>query len=60
MCERGNQEDMLEAAQSDSTTIHALNTLNDSNYNTNKAMKILIKHQTPKNLEQKWCEEDQV
>ena len=63
MCERGSQEDMLEAVQSDSTTIHALNVLNDSSYNTSRAFRQLVKHKTPKGLcrvDQKWCDEDQV
>lgn len=63
MCERGSQDDMLEAVQSDSTTIHALNVLNESSYNSSQAIKKLVKHRTPKELcrmDQKWCEEDQV
>ncbi len=60
MCERGSQDDMYGAAQSDSTTINALNVLNEAGYNTSRAMKILIKNKTPKTLEQRWSDEDQV
>jgi len=50
---------MYDAAQSDTTTIHALQVLNEAGYNTAKALKLLVKCQTPKNLDQKWLEEDQ-
>jgi arginine-glutamic acid dipeptide repeat-containing protein len=63
MCERGSQEDMLEAVQSDATTIQALSVLNDASYNTSRAIRQLVKRQTPKGLcrvDQKWCDEDQV
>jgi len=63
MCERGSQEDMLEAVQSDATTIQALSVLNDASYNTSRAIRQLVKRETPKGLcrvDQKWCDEDQV
>ncbi len=60
MCERGNQDDMYGAAQSDSTTINALNVLNETRYNTSRALKILVNNKAPKSIEHKWSEDDQV
>ena len=60
ICDRGHSEDMLEAVQSDATTLHAMNVLHESDYDTNKALQYLVKCQPPKNVDRKWCEEDQV
>ena len=61
ICDRGNMDDMYEAAQSDSTSLHAMTVLHELNYDTEKALKILVKtNQTAKMFEKKWNEEDQV
>jgi len=60
MCDRGNTDDMYEAAESDSTTIYALNVLHDTQYDTAKALQSLVKNPIPQIYDKKWCEEDQV
>ena len=60
MCDKGSMDDMYEAAQSDSTTLHALTVLHEMNYDTDKSLKFLVKtNETAKMLEKKWNEEDQ-
>ena len=60
MCDRGNTDDMYEAAESDSTTIYALNVLHDTLYDTAKALQSLVKNPIPQIYDKKWNEEDQV
>ena len=60
MCDRGNTDDMYEAAQSDLTTIHAISVLNDNDYDTERALQVLV--QSPpvsRTIEKTWDEEDQ-
>lgn len=60
MCDRGSVDDMYEAAQSDATSLHAMNVLHECAYDTEKALKLLVKtNHTAKLLEKKWNEEDQ-
>jgi arginine-glutamic acid dipeptide repeat-containing protein len=61
MCNRGSTEDMYDAAQSDSTTIYAIDILHQMQYDTGKALQYLAKNPAPaKHLEKKWSDEDQV
>ena len=60
MCDRGNTDDMYEAAESDSTTIYALNVLHEMQYDTAKALQSLVKNPIPQIYDKKWSEEDQV
>ena len=60
MCDRGNTDDMYEAAESDSTTIYALNVLHDMQYDTAKALQSLVKNPIPQIYDKKWSDEDQV
>jgi arginine-glutamic acid dipeptide repeats protein len=60
ICDRGSMDDMYEAAQCDTTSLHAMTVLHDTGYDTEKALKVLVKtNQTSKMFEKKWCEEDQ-
>ena len=46
---------MYEAAQCDSTSLHAMTVLHELSYDTEKALKILVKtNQTAKMFEKKW------
>lgn len=61
MCDRGNTDDMYNAAQSDSTTIYAINVLHEMQYDTGKALQYIVKNPIPpKTLDKRWNEEDQV
>lgn len=60
ICDRGSTDDMYEAAQSDATTLHAMNILHEMDYDTNKALQYLVKCQPPKSVDRKWTEDDQV
>ena len=60
ICDRGNDEDMYEAAQSDATTIYALQVLHDAHYDTSGALQFLAKNPVcAQALERRWTEEEQ-
>ena len=60
MCDRGNADDMYDAAQSDSTTIYAIDVLHEMQYDTSKALQYLVKNPiSVKTMEKKWNDEDQ-
>lgn len=61
MCTRGSTDDMYEAAQSDQTTIYAIDVLHQWQYDSGKALQHLAKHPAPPGYEEKkWSEEEQV
>ncbi|RNA13823.1 arginine-glutamic acid dipeptide repeats -like isoform X1, partial [Brachionus plicatilis] len=60
MCDRGNADDMYDAAQSDSTTIYAIDVLHDMQYDTSKALQYLVKNpMSAKAMDKKWTDDDQ-
>ena len=61
MCDRGNAEDMYDAAQDDSITANALDKLHEMDYDTSRALQCLVKQPLPKGFAaKKWTDEDQV
>jgi arginine-glutamic acid dipeptide repeat-containing protein len=60
MCDKGSTDDMYDAAQSDVTTLNAMNALNQSDYDTAKALQLLMNNPAPKLIDKQWNEEDQV
>jgi arginine-glutamic acid dipeptide repeat-containing protein len=60
MCDRGNTDDMYDAAQRDDTTINALNILHENHYDTGRALQCLVKCPIPKGVDRKWTDEEQV
>ena len=59
MCDRGNADDMYEAAESDMTTIYALDVLHEQAYDTAKALQSLVKSPIPQIYDKRWSEDDQ-
>ena len=59
MCDRGNTDDMYEAAESDMTTIYALDVLHEQMYDTAKALQSLVKNPIPQIYDKRWSEDDQ-
>ncbi|MGH0121732.1 UNVERIFIED_CONTAM: hypothetical protein FKN15_000204 [Acipenser sinensis] len=58
MCDGGSTEDGCLAASRDDTTLNALNTLHESNYDAGKALQRLVKKPVPKLIEKCWTEEE--
>ncbi|KAJ8258875.1 hypothetical protein COCON_G00178870 [Conger conger] len=58
MCDGGSTEDGCLAASRDDTTLNALNTLHESNYDAGKALQRLVKKPVPKLVEKSWSEEE--
>ncbi|KAJ8360774.1 hypothetical protein SKAU_G00172990 [Synaphobranchus kaupii] len=58
MCDGGSTEDGCLAASRDDTTLNALNTLHESNYDAGKALQRLVKKPVPKLIEKCWSEEE--
>ncbi|CAF1085263.1 unnamed protein product [Adineta ricciae] len=59
MCDRGLPEDMYDVAQRDDTTINALNTLHNHDYDCKRAIQSLVKCPIPKGIDRKWSDDDQ-
>jgi len=59
MCDRGLPEDMYDVAQRDDTTINALNTLHNHDYDCKRAIQALVKCPIPKGIDRKWSDDDQ-
>lgn len=60
MCDRGNVDDMYDAAQSDLTTLHAISVLHESEYDTERALQVLVESPPVlRTVEKTWNEEDQ-
>lgn len=51
MCNRGSADDMYEAAQSDQTTIYAIDVLHQMQYDSSRALQYLAKHPAPPGYE---------
>ncbi|NXI25321.1 RERE protein, partial [Sterrhoptilus dennistouni] len=60
MCDGGSTEDGCVAASRDDTTLNALNTLHESNYDAGKALQRLVKKPVPKLIEKCWTEDEVV
>lgn len=61
MCTRGSADDMYDAAQSDQTTVYAIDVLHRMQYDTSKALQFLAKQPAPLGYEEKkWSDEEQV
>ncbi|NXU34591.1 RERE protein, partial [Drymodes brunneopygia] len=58
MCDGGSTEDGCVAASRDDTTLNALNTLHESNYDAGKALQRLVKKPVPKLIEKCWTEDE--
>ncbi|XP_064156849.1 arginine-glutamic acid dipeptide repeats protein-like isoform X7 [Anguilla rostrata] len=58
MCDGGSTEDGCLAASRDDTTLNALNTLHESNYDAGKALQRLVKKPVPKLIEKCWSEDE--
>uniref|UniRef100_K7FUY7 Arginine-glutamic acid dipeptide repeats protein n=1 Tax=Pelodiscus sinensis TaxID=13735 RepID=K7FUY7_PELSI len=58
MCDGGSTEDGCIAASRDDTTLNALNTLHESNYDAGKALQRLVKKPVPKLIEKCWTEDE--
>ncbi|KTG05920.1 hypothetical protein cypCar_00005975 [Cyprinus carpio] len=58
MCDGGSTEDGCLAASRDDTTLNALNTLHESQYNAAKALQCLVKKPVPKLIEKSWSEDE--
>jgi arginine-glutamic acid dipeptide repeat-containing protein len=60
MCSRGSPDDMYEAAQSDETTMYALDVLHRMQYDSSKALQLLAKQPAPPGYDdKKWSEDEQ-
>ncbi|CAF3675846.1 unnamed protein product [Adineta steineri] len=59
MCDRGLPEDMYDVAQRDDTTINALTTLHNHDYDCKRAIQSLVKCPIPKGIDRKWSDDDQ-
>lgn len=61
MCTRGSTDDMYDAAQSDQTTIYAIDVLHRMQYDSSKALQYLAKQPAPPGYEEKkWTDDEQV
>ncbi|XP_030042042.1 arginine-glutamic acid dipeptide repeats protein isoform X2 [Microcaecilia unicolor] len=58
MCDGGSTEDGCVAASRDDTTLNALNTLHESNYDAGKALQRLVKKPVPKLIDKCWTEDE--
>ncbi|XP_013928546.1 PREDICTED: arginine-glutamic acid dipeptide repeats protein [Thamnophis sirtalis] len=58
MCDGGSTEDGCVAASRDDTTLNALNTLHESNYDAGKALQRLVRKPVPKLIEKCWTEDE--
>ncbi|KAA0707074.1 Arginine-glutamic acid dipeptide repeats protein [Triplophysa tibetana] len=58
MCDGGSTEDGCLAASRDDTTLNALNTLHESNYDAGKALQRLVKKPVPKLIEKCWSDDE--
>ncbi|KTG07028.1 hypothetical protein cypCar_00007016, partial [Cyprinus carpio] len=58
MCDGGSTEDGCLAASRDDTTLNALNTLHESQYDAAKALQCLVKKPVPKLIEKCWSEDE--
>nr|XP_020637651.1 arginine-glutamic acid dipeptide repeats protein [Pogona vitticeps] len=58
MCDGGSTEDGCVAASRDDTTLNALNTLHETNYDAGKALQRLVKKPVPKLIEKCWTEDE--
>ncbi|XP_072571120.1 arginine-glutamic acid dipeptide repeats protein-like isoform X2 [Paramormyrops kingsleyae] len=58
MCDGGSTEDGCLAASRDDTTLNALNTLHECNYDAGKALQRLVKKPVPKLIEKCWSEDE--
>ena len=58
MCDGGSAEDGFTAATRDSITAQAIQTLHEADYDTNDALKAMVKTPFPENIFRKWDEED--
>ncbi|XP_069097236.1 arginine-glutamic acid dipeptide repeats protein isoform X3 [Pleurodeles waltl] len=58
MCDGGSTEDGCVAASRDDTTLNALNTLHECNYDAGKALQRLVKKPVPKLIEKCWTEDE--
>ncbi len=59
MCDRGLADDMYEVAQRDETTIYALTTLHNHDYDRTRAIEALVQCPIPKKIDRKWSDDDQ-
>ena len=59
MCDRGNADDMYNILQSDLTTINAINVLHANQYDTERALQIIVDSPKVKSIEQNWSDEEQ-
>ena len=59
MCDRGLPEDMYEVVRRDETTINALTTLHNHDYDCARALQALVKCPIPKSIDRKWSDDDQ-
>jgi hypothetical protein len=61
ICDRGNTDDMYDAAQSDASTYYALQCLHDMQYDEGKTLQYLVKNPAPPgcSIDKKWTEEEQ-
>lgn len=61
MCTRGSPDDMYEAAQSDQTTIYAIDVLHRMRYDADKALQYLARQPAPPGFDdKKWTDDEQV
>ncbi|XP_066297468.1 arginine-glutamic acid dipeptide repeats protein-like isoform X2 [Branchiostoma lanceolatum] len=58
MCDGGSPDDGCLAASRDETTINALDTLHQFDYNTGKALQALVKRPVPVSADRKWTDDE--
>lgn len=60
-CNRGSMEDLFDAAQSDSTTIYAMQALHEADYDVSRALQHLAAEPVPAAglVDKKWTDEEQ-